>query len=381
MKIAYCIPALHYSSGMERVLTVKANYLASHYNYEIHIIITEGHDAPPFFLLDPSIVVHQLGVDFEEMYQSPFLSRIWVYRRKMHSFKRKLNEVLLEIAPDITVSLLRRDINILNEMTDGSIKIGELHFNKKFYRKLPYNHLPSFLNHVIEFFWLKSLVSKLKHLDAFVVLTEEDAEHWTELNNLKVIPNPLSFSTTTHSTCMQKQVIAVGRYVGQKGFDLLIPAWVEVIKEHPDWCLRIYGDGWMRDLLQKQIKDLELDDSCFLEHSVSDIAEKFCESSIFVLSSRFEGFGLVIIEAMSCGLPVVSFDCPCGPKDIISEGVDGFLVPSLDINYMAKKISYLIENEEIRLKMGRQAVLKAQNYSIDIIGEKWKNLFEQLMRI
>lgn len=379
MKIAYCIPDLHNSSGMERVLTVKANYLALHYNYEVHIIITDGHATSPFFYLESLVNVHQLDVNFDEMYQYPFLHRALIYRKKMGYFKKKLDCLLNQIKPDITISLLRRDINILNKMTDGSIKIGELHFNKTYYRKLPYNKLPMFVNRVIETFWLKSLIGKLRGLEAFIVLTHEDAANWKELKNVFVIPNPISFVTEHYSDCMDKQVIAVGRYVGQKGFDLLIPVWKKVIEKHPDWQLKIYGEGWMANNLQKQIDELGLGGSCWLEHPQVDIAKRYCESSIFVLSSRFEGFGLVIVEAMSCGLPVVSFACPCGPKDIISKGVDGFLVSPFDLDDMANKICYLIEHEDIRQDMGRKAILKASEYNLDIIGEKWRHLFESLI--
>lgn len=178
---------------------------------------------------------------------------------------------------------------------------------------------------------------------------------------------------------MQKQVIAAGRYVGQKGFDRLVAAWQKVVNRHPDWVLKIYGDGWMREQLWQQIMDLGIEESCYLEHTAHDIATKFQESSIFVLSSRFEGFGLVIVEAMSCGLPVVSFTCHCGPRDIISDEIDGLLVSEGDIDKLAEGINRLIEDEELRKKMGEMARLKANNYKIEHIGEQWIALFKTLL--
>ena len=213
-----------------------------------------------------------------------------------------------------------------------------------------------------------------------MVLTHEDAALWPELNNVIVIPNPTSFFSDTVSDCMRKQVIAAGRYVSQKGFDRLISAWQKVASRHPDWVLKIYGDGGERESLQQQIAELGLSENCILEHSVSDIAAKFQESSIFVLSSRYEGFGLVIVEAMSCGLPVVSFACHCGPQDIISEGIDGLLLPEGDIDGLAKKICLLIEEEELRKKMGKMARLKSEDYKIENIGVQWTALFESLLK-
>ena len=193
-----------------------------------------------------------------------------------------------------------------------------------------------------------------------------------------MIHNPLPFLPEKQSNLENKQVIAVGRYMPQKGFDRLIDAWKIVSQKHPDWVLKIYGDG-MRDKLQEQINRLNIKQSCVLEHSVSDIVEKYCESSIFTLSSRFEGFGMVIIEAMACGVPPVSFDCPCGPKDIIEDKKNGLLVPNGDVLTLADKICFLIENKDIRKTMGNEAKKSVQKFQIDRIASQWKNLFENIV--
>ena len=195
---------------------------------------------------------------------------------------------------------------------------------------------------------------------------------------MEVIYNPLPFFPEQVSDGNRKQVIAAGRYVPQKGFDRLIPAWQLVARKHPDWVLRIYGDG-MRAELQQLIDSLGITSSCILEPTVPNIVEKYCESSVFVLSSRFEGFGMVIIEAMACGVPPVSFTCPCGPRDIIDDGKDGLLVEDGNIEELAEKICYLIENEETRKEMGRQARVDVQRFKIENIAEQWKQLFESLV--
>ena len=379
MKIAYCIPALYNPSGMERVLTMKANYLALQ-GYEIHIILTDGGDKPPYFPLEKSVQVHQLDIDFEEPYHHPFWHRVWLYQKKMKALKKQLNACLCELKPDITVSLLRRDVNVINQMTDGSPKVGEIHFVRLHYRHFTASWMPTFIYSYVQKWWMGKLIRELKKLDKFVVLTHEDAAFWPELNNVIVVPNPTSFFPDTVSDCTRKQVIAAGRYVDQKGFDRLISAWQKVSSRHPDWVLKIYGDGGGRESLQQQITELGLNENCILEHSVSDIAVKFQESSIFVLSSRYEGFGLVIVEAMSCGLPVVSFACHCGPRDIITEETDGFLVPEGDIDGLAEKINLLIEEDHFRKNMGKMARLKAENYKMEKVGVQWTALFESLLK-
>lgn len=377
MKIAYCIPSLYYPSGMERVLTLKANYFAEHFGYDIHIILTDGKDKQPYYELHPSVTLHQLDINYDELYGFPLHKRITGYLGKQRLLKKRLNQCLCELRPDITISLLRRDINFINDVKDGSIKLGEIHFNKSNYRTFSDNRLPAFVQRTVKQYWRWQLIRQLRKLKRFIVLSHEDAAEWTELNNVNVIHNPLPFLPERQSDNSQKQVIAVGRYMPQKGFDRLIPAWAIVSKRHPDWILRIYGDG-MRQQLQQQIDSLGISSTCILEHSTPNIMDKYCESSIFVLSSRFEGFGMVIIEAMACGVPPVSFTCPCGPRDIISDGKDGLLVENGDIEGMAEKICYLIENDDIRKKMGKQARLDVDRFKIEHIAQQWKKLFEEL---
>lgn len=377
MKIAYCIPSLYYPSGMERVLTLKANYFAEHFGYDIHIILTDGKDKKPYYELHPSISIHQLDINFDEMYGYSLARRMYSYWVKQRLFKKRFNECLCSIRPDITISLLRRDINFINKMNDGSIKLGEIHFNKSNYRSFSDNHLPAYLQQMGRKRWMRQLICQLKRLERFVVLSHEDAAEWTELDNVSVIYNPLPFFPERHSDGSQKQVIAAGRYVPQKGFDRLISAWRIVSQRHPDWTLRIYGDG-MRNELQQQIDSLGISSTCLLEPTVPDIMDKYCESSIFVLSSRYEGFGMVIIEAMACGVPPISFTCPCGPKDIIDDGIDGLLVENGDIEGLAEKICYLIEHEDARKKMGEQARINVERFKIEHIAAEWKELFESL---
>lgn len=380
IKIAYCIPSLYYPSGMERVLTLKANYFTEHFGYEyISSLPTEKtrshiinctHQSP--YTNSTSLRTHYTDAQL--------FARILEYSTKQRLFKKRLNECLCKIRPDITISLLRRDINFINQMKDGSVKLGEIHFNKSNYRDFNNNRLPGFLKKLGKKYWRHQLIRQLKQLRNFIVLSHEDAAEWTELDNVKVIYNPLPFFPERQSDGLRKQVIAVGRYVPQKGFDRLIPAWSIVSKKHPDWVLRIYGDG-MREQLQRQIDELGITSNCILEHNVQNIVEKYCESSIFVLSSRFEGFGMVIIEAMACGVPPVSFTCPCGPKDIITDGKDGLLVENGDIEGLADKICYLIEHEDVRRKMGIQARTDVERFKIEHIAREWKKLFETNLSI
>jgi glycosyltransferase involved in cell wall biosynthesis len=375
LKIVYCLPSLYIPGGMERVLTVKANYLADIYGYEIYIILTDGEDRTPYYALSQKVKILNLAINYDDLNGKSFAVKTLGYFRKQKIYKRKLREYLMQIKPDITISMLRREINFINKIKDGSVKVGEIHINRDHFRDLYGNIIKRLLSRV----WMSQLLRELKKLDHFVVLSHEDQQKWPEIKNISVIHNPLSFFPIQASECKNHEVIAVGRYVYQKGFDMLIDAWKLVVESHPDWVLRIYGAG-DREVYEEQVYDLELENNCFLESSVSNIVEKYLDSSIFVLSSRFEGWGLVITEAMACGLPVVSFDCPCGPKDIITDGEDGYLVGLGDTKIMADKINQLIENESVRQSMGRNSKRNAEKFKIDNIARQWDDLFVRLIR-
>ena len=379
MKIVYCIPALHWSSGMERVITQKANYFAEVLSYDIYIIITDGREKKPYFQLSPLIHLINLNINFDDLLGKSFWIRAWGYFKKQRVYKHRLSTSLKQIKPDITISTLRREINFINSIKDGSIKIGEFHFSRVNYRDFKREKVPAFIQKIVGKFWMNQLISKLKRLDQFIVLTNEDKLFWFELENVKVISNPLSFFSERTSDSNNKNVIAIGRYSHEKGFDLLADAWKMVNDKHPDWILRIFGFGNNNELKQ-QIQTLNLIDTCILEPAVSNIEEKLQESSIFVLSSRWEGMPLVLLEAISCGVPPVSFACPCGPRDIIHDKEDGLLVENGNIKELAEKICYLIENEDERKRMGKQARINAERFKIEHIGKQWETLFEDLLK-
>ena len=218
-----------------------------------------------------------------------------------------------------------------------------------------------------------------KKFDRFVVLTSEDAEQWGFMPNLCVIPNPICESNQKATVQNSNIVIAAGRHVPQKRFDLLLDAWAMLQPELKScWSLNIFGDGQLESLLKDQINRLGIQDSAHIYQPSKDIFKEYAKSAFLVLSSEYEGFGMVLVEAMSVGLPVVSFDCKCGPRDIIDDEKNGLLVPMGDCQALSRAISRLMTDEQLRQKMSLNAKLSSESYSENVIMEKWIRLFDEL---
>lgn len=222
-KIVYCTPSLYMAGGVERVLTLKANYFSEKYGYDITIITTDGKRKPYFYALSQKVKVINLDVNFENMWHHSFLKRLLLYIPKEREYKKKLSEQLYKLRPDITISLMRREINFLTDIHDGSKKVGEIHINRAHYRNFTPNRTNPF-KVLFSRYWMHGLVNKVKNLDRFVVLTEYDRQAWQEIPRVDVIPNPLPFYPSEMPVTRKKRVIAVGRYFDEKGYDMLLRA-------------------------------------------------------------------------------------------------------------------------------------------------------------
>jgi len=382
LKIVYLLPGgIFNPGGMEKITIDKANYFADKLGYNVSIVTTEQLGQPVYFPVSEKVNLYHLDIGMyvnfgKETYIEKCISRYL----KNKEYKRKLNRLLCDIRPDITISTLGGlDIEFINDLKDGSIKCGELHFPSNFRqlmaRKLSKALIPNIIARIRTYIFKQ----KCKKLNRLFVLTEEEKSFWKNPKNIEVIPNALSFYPDIISNCESKNAIAVGRLVYEKGFDQLIEAWKKVYIEHPDWKLNIFGQGNQKDNLIMQIKQNGLESVIEIHEPSKKIYDHYLKSSFFVFTSRFlDALPMVLIEAMSCGLPIVSFDAPCGPKDIIIEGKNGYLIKAGDIETLSERINQLIESEELRRKMGNTSREMSYNYHIDNIIGRWKILFEDI---
>lgn len=378
-KIVYCTPALYSAGGTERVVSVKANYFADVLGYDVTVIVTEGKNGNSFFPLSDKVEVINLGINFEELWNISFVKKVLLYLKKQRKYKKSLTNELLRIRPDITITTLRREINFINEIPDGSIKIGEQHLSRTNYRKIDARFSKFY---EISFFrwWKDRVVTSLAKLDRLVVLTSDAASEWPELTNITMIPDPLPIKVNNHSPLSAKRVVTIGRYSYEKGYDLLLRVWSIVEKKCTDWQLDVFAMGDPTPYV-KIMDELSIDKKrCHLNSSVVDVESEYINSSILVQPSRTEGFGLVLVEAMACGLPVISFDCENGPRSIINEGEDGFLISPLDVESFADRLVQLMNDDKLRKVIGENGQRKSQFYRIDSVGRQWKQLFDELMQ-
>ena len=376
MKIVYCIQGTHNSGGMERVLSRKVNYLAQA-GHEVSIITFNQQGRKPFFELHPSVVCHDLAIPYEQYQKGGILNRLALYVRlpQLHRLHRKrLEQLLLKLKADIVVSMFNEEASFLPSIQDGSHKILEFHFSK-------HNGLKDLRRGIwrlIDELRAKKDERIVRPFDRFVVLTEEDATLWGALPNLRVIPNPLPFYSDSPSDCSAHQLLAMGRYDEQKHFDLLIDLWAQLAPDYPDWRLVIAGDGKLRPEHTAQVERLGLK-SVELMRPTHQVQELYRASSIYTMTSRYEGLPMVLIEAQQMGLPIVSFACPCGPRDVITDGVDGYLLEVGDHTGFIQALRRLMDSEAERQRMGAAARIASERYDLEHIMKSWLALFDELV--
>lgn len=378
MKIAYCINAICYDGGMEMATICKANALAEVEGNEVFIIVTDNKRDFRIHPLSPKVHLIDLHVNYnDDDWKSRWLL-LKSYTQKRHLHKQRLAKVLRQLQPDIVVSTGESEKYFLPLIRGHWKTVSELHFSSNYRLFIAHSPLQRCLAHVLNRF---NYYYKLWCYDQVVVLTQEDkSRYWHNHPKVAVIPNSITFPIpSVPSSLCEKRFVAAGRLTVQKNFPSLLRAFQLVVAKHPDWTLDIYGEGSQRTALQDQITRSHLNHHAFLRGYTANLREQMLHASGYVLSSSWEGFGLVLIEAMSFGLPVVSYACPCGPRDIIRDGQTGFLVPVNDEATLAARICQLIEDAPLRQRMGAAARADSQKYQMEHILPLWMNLFRSLL--
>lgn len=376
MKLVYLIAGTYNSGGMERVLTNKVNYLVAH-GCDITVVTTDQRGQLPFFPLDKRVACYDLGINYEDNNGKSFFNKLVYYPFKQWMHKKKLTKLLRHLHADIVVSMFCNDASILPRMNDGSKKVLEVHFSR--FKRLQYGRKGLWR---LADEWRNANDERIvSRFDRFVVLTEEDRTYWGNIPNIRVIPNARTYTFERPADLNSKVVMAVGRYDYQKGFERLIDAWVKVCSKVNDWNLEIIGDGSLRQNMIRQIEENRLGNRIILKKlSADQMKEAYMNASVFVLSSRFEGLPMVLLEAQAAGLPIVSFDCKCGPRDVVTDGIDGFLVEEGNVTALSDALLRVIQDDVLRFRMGKSAYEHSNRYEESVVMKKWTDLFAEVMK-
>lgn len=374
MKIVYCILGIFNSGGMERVLANKVNYLVNR-GYDVSIITTDQKGRPAYFNLDSRVLHIDLAVNYTDALEANIISKSLIFSKKKRLHKQLLAEQLMKLKPDITISMFDYEASFLTDIKDGSAKVLEIHFSR--FKRIQYGR-KGVLGLIDRYLSLrdKQIVKKYKR---FVVLTHEDKGYWGKMSNIEVIPNANSFEPNDISNLSSKRVIAVGRLNYQKRFEDLIALWRTVHLEAPDWKLEIFGNGPQKRELQALIDTYGLSNSAIIREPVKDIMNEYLTSSMVAMTSRYEGLPMALLEGQVCGLPMVSYCCKCGPKDIIIDGKNGFLIDEGDLANFSSKIVQLIKDVALRKEMGLHSSQLSKRFSEEEVMSKWISLFNSVV--
>lgn len=379
MNIVYCTDSYRYFGGIQRITIEKANALAEIPGYNVYLIVSDNKTGDISHPLSPKVHLIDLDINYyEDDWKSKFhFIRGLIVKRYKH--RKRMKEVFNKIKPDIVIATGTSEKYFINAIKGSAKSIREIHFVSN-YRDISsansslFNKIISKISTFIDFKF------SINNYDLIALLTKEDKENnWRDNPKAIVMPNPITFSSAEVSSLTNKEIISVGRLSGQKNFSSLIQICSNVFKKHPDWHLTIWGDGNERKHLNELINKFKLGNHVFLPGSTTDVRSKLLNASIFAFSSNFEGFALALLEAAECGLPLVSYSCPSGPKDLITDGENGFLVPPGDEDLFAERLCQLIENEHLRKQLGEEAHRRAQEFALDKIIGRWQKVFEELI--
>lgn len=369
MKIVFLIDQIYKHGGGEKVLTEKSSYFADELDYEVTIITTGQRRKKPCYTLSNKVSLIDIDVSYERTKSYFNIRNI----TKVAYHYKALKKQIKEINPDFIILLSDAfDYYFLPYISGKSKILKEFHSSYYFYSIE--REMSKSLFRKAKFFIRDYINTKYDYL----VVLNDDEKRLLNANNTVVIPNGITIDQSEFSTLENKRVISAGRIAPVKNFEALIQSWKYIEDKYPDWRLEIYGEGDRQYLLglQKLIEELNLTNSICMCGSTSHLRDKMLNASIYVMSSITECFPMVLLEAQSCGLPIVSFDCPYGPRNIITDKEDGLLVENQNNVKLADGIIKLIESIDNRKAMGRNAKENIKRYKFNEVMEKWKILFE-----
>lgn len=378
MKIAYCIYQMGVGGGIERVTTSKVNWLVAH-GHEVMILACDYDGRPAFYGLDPKVKILNAAIYYAEDFAKPLHKRISCTLSRMRQHKRWMREILMRERFDIVVTTHVVETSFLPSMKDGSRKVLELHTSAESYQRERQPKKWSLRQLLVKCYEWRDRYN-LSRFDAVGCLTNQDYALRGKPKNMVVIPNPLPFERAVSAKFSRgKVVLAMGRMAKEKNLLELLDIWQLIHHRLSDWTLRLVGHGNEREAILSKIKQLNMEAQVEVYPFSTDVFPHYQSASIYVMTSLFEGMPMTLLEAQASGLPIVSYACPCGPSDIITDGEDGFLISQGDRNLFAERLVQLMSDGDLRRRMGAQAYESSRRFTQDNVMNQWLDLFTKLV--
>jgi glycosyltransferase involved in cell wall biosynthesis len=364
MKILYIVPDVNNEGGVARVLSIKANYLIEKFGYDISILTQNKGNSSTFYEFNKKIEFHDM------ILKGNIFKNFKSYRKNINQKIKEINPGVILICDNglkayIVPFITKTKTPIILEC-HGSRFVEDFEKNNTFFEKIFSK---------IKYKFKKFCASKFYKI---ICLSNESLTEWNPKNAI-IIPNPVWFKTNSVSKLQNKKAIIIARHSFEKGLDRILPIWKKVIRKHNDWQLDIYGKSSKKRETEKLILILNLEKNVTLFEPVKEIQEKYLDASMYLMTSRHEGFPMVLIEAMAFGLPCIAYDCPVGPRAIINNNENGFLIENENETDFINAIKNLIENENLRIEMGKNAKKSSEKYNLDLIMKSWNTLFLEIV--
>ena len=374
MRIIFLLRSVTLFGGIERMFTDKANWLASH-GHDVLFLTYEQGQHKLFFPLNGEACHEDLECRYFTVYQKSALTRPFRKLLMKYRFRKKLRDKIDSFRPDVMVISCS-----ISEFRAIAISMNRL-------VPVVYENHGTFIEDTkvnssrLQHWWQLWVHRCIKKCSLIISLTEGDAACWRRFSDkVCVIPNPLTFYNPEPVLQETTRIICVGRLVSAKRFDRVVDAFSMIAEKYPEWHVDIFGEGELEGQLQERISRSHVSGRVRINRPTPNIYAEYQRSSFFVLTSDMESFGLVMIEAMSCGIPVVSVNCPFGPSEIIEDGVTG-LLSEMTVESLSEKMEWMITHKEERLRMGRQAHKAAARYEKDNVMKQWETAYLSVRRL
>jgi glycosyltransferase involved in cell wall biosynthesis len=368
MKIVFSTDQIYLHGGIEKVMAQKANYFADVLDYEVIILTTEQKQNSPCYTLSPKIQLIDLNINYER--EKSFVHPVNLVKVPRHIFK--WIATMRQLKPQfLVVCNYAFDFYWTPFLFSKIAKYKEYHSSRYYISKAR-----SAAKGIVK--WGYALQDYCEQSYTALLLLNSSEIDFYSSNSKQVIPNSIESSNYT-APLVASQAIAAGRLAPVKNFDALIEIWAQVVKKEPTWTLSIYGQGEPDYVayLQAKIHELKVENQVFIRQAVPNLQETMQSYSMYLMTSHTECFPMVLLEALSVGLPCVSYNCPTGPAHIITPEQDGYLVSDQNQEAFVEKVLFLIRHPEIRMQLGENAKQNVQRFSNENVMRLWQMNLEK----